>query len=209
MGKLQNSIITLSGIKLVSWDVDGTLFSYKRLALELFLKAIRNSSWGNTFKNLREIFEFHRTVESQRLQNGSEVDSKKLIRFKHAQQREKDALKIALTSLLPRPNAVALIRKFAAQGIVQIALSDFECQYKLEALGLHKHFEKAYSCEELGYWKPSPIPFSKVQNDFGVGPEQHLHIGDRTSADGLACKRNGCKFLHVRNMMSNFAPPAQ
>jgi FMN phosphatase YigB (HAD superfamily) len=205
MGKLQNSIINLSGIKLVSWDVDGTLFSYKRLAFELFRKAIRNSSWRNAFKNLREIFEFHRIVESQRSQNGSEVDSGNLIRFKCAQQREKEALRVALSELLPRDNVVTLIKKFADEGIVQVALSDFECEYKLEALGLRKHFEKAYSCEEIGYWKPSPIPLSKVQYDFGVLPEQHLHIGDRSSADGLACERNGCKFLHIRHMMSNFS----
>jgi len=192
----------------VSWDVDGTLFSYKRLAFELFTKEVRSaflSGWRNTLHLLREIFEFHRIVESQRLKTGCEVDASNLMRFKSAQEREKEALRIALSRILPRASAVILIEKFAAKGIVQVALSDFECEYKLESLGLRKYFDKAYSCEQIGFWKPSPIPLSKVQNDFGVGPDEHLHIGDRLSADGLACERNGCQFLHVNSLMSNLS----
>lgn len=205
MGKLHNSVTSIiqSDIKLVSWDVDGTLFSYKRLAFELFRNGFRNilvAGLSKTVKNLREVFEFHRIVELQRLNTKSKVNPAHLIRLKAAQEREKEALRIALNGLLPRSNVVGLIQKFAQNGIPQVALSDFECEYKLEALGLHKHFEKAYSCEEIGFWKPSPIPLSKVQKDFGVLPEQHLHIGDRASTDGLACERNGCQFLHVNNL---------
>jgi FMN phosphatase YigB (HAD superfamily) len=204
MATLHNSVtnIVQSGIKLVSWDVDGTLFSYKRLAFELLRNAFKNicvAGWSSTVKNLREVFEFHRIVELQRL-NESQVDSTNLMRFKAAQQCEKEALRIALNGLSPRTNAIRLIHKFAQNGILQVALSDFECEYKLEALGIRKHFEKAYSCEEIGFWKPSPIPLSKVQDDFGALPKHHLHIGDRSSTDGLACERNGCQFLHVNRL---------
>ncbi|MCI0445215.1 HAD family hydrolase [bacterium] len=207
MGKLHNSVtnIVQSGIKLVSWDVDGTLFSYKRLAFKLLRNGLRNifvAGWSSTVKNLREVFEFHRTVEFQRLNTECEVNPAHLIRFKAAQEREKETLRIALNGLPPRSNVIGLIQKFAQNGIVQVALSDFECEYKLEALGLRKHFEKAYSCEEIGFWKPSPIPLSKVQDDFGVLPEQHLHIGDRSSTDGLACERNGCQFLYVKHLLT-------
>jgi FMN phosphatase YigB (HAD superfamily) len=204
MGTLHNSVtdIIQSGIKVVSWDVDGTLFSYKRLALKLFSNAFKNiciAGWSSTVKNLREVFEFHRIVELQRL-NESQVDATNLMRYKPAQECEKEALRIALDGLPPRSNVIRLIQEFAQNGIRQVALSDFECEYKLEALGIRKHFEKAYSCEEIGFWKPSPIPLLKVQDDFGALPEQHLHIGDRLSTDGLACERNGCEFLHVNRL---------
>ncbi len=209
MGKLHNSVTNIlpSRIKLVSWDVDGTLFSYKRLVFKLLRNGFRNifvAGWSNTVKNLREVFEFHRIVELQRLNTNCEVDPAYLIPFKAAQEREKEALRIALNGLPPRSNVIRLIQKFAQYGILQVALSDFECEYKLEALGLRKHFEKAYSCEEIGFWKPSPIPLSKVQYDFGVVPEQHLHIGDRSSTDGMACEQNGCQFLHVKSL--RFSP---
>jgi FMN phosphatase YigB (HAD superfamily) len=204
MGTVHNSVtnIVQSGIKLVSWDVDGTLFSYKRLAFKLLSNAFKNiciAGWSTTVKNLREVFEYHRIVELQRL-NESQVDATNLMRFKAAQECEKEALRIALNGLPPRSNVIRFIQEFAQNGIRQVALSDFECEYKLEALGIRKHFEKAYSCEKIGFWKPSPIPLSKVQDDFGALPKQHLHIGDRSSTDGLACERNGCEFLHVNRL---------
>jgi FMN phosphatase YigB (HAD superfamily) len=204
MGTIHNSVTNIveSGIKLVSWDVDGTLFSYKRLVSKLLsnaFKSVHIAGWSSTVKNLREVFEFHRIVERQRL-NDSKVDLTNLMRFNAIQEHEKEALKVALSGLLPRSNVINLIHKFTLHGIRQVALSDFECEYKLEALGIRNHFEKAYSCQEIGFWKPSPIPLSKVQDDFGALPEQHLHIGDRSSTDGLACERNGCQFLHVNRI---------
>ena len=107
--------------------------------------------------------------------------------------REKQALQAALSRMAPPENVLRALEAFERAGITQVALSDFECEYKIRALGIERYFARTYSCRELGFWKPSPFPLNKVQADFGVKPEEHLHIGDRDDADGEACSKNGCK----------------
>jgi FMN phosphatase YigB (HAD superfamily) len=179
------------GIRLVSWDVDGTLFSYYRLAAELF------RSRPFTLNELREVWDFHRSIEKQRRRAGCSVIPCEMQRLRGTQCRENKALNAALSRIPPRRSAVALIRQFAAAGVTQVALSDFECSYKLDALGLNEYFARTYSCEDLGFWKPSPVPLTKIQHEFAVLPSEHLHIGDRRDTDGEACSRNGCRFMLI------------
>ena len=177
-------------IKLVSWDVDGTLFSYSQLARTLIrLASITEWAWGE----LRETWRFHRLVEAQRRSRNSLVCEKDLLIYASTYAREKQAMQAALSRMRPPENVQRALEGFERAGITQVALSDFECDYKLHALGIERYFAKTYSCREFGYWKPSPIPLSKVQAEFGVRPQEHLHIGDRDDADGQACIQNGCK----------------
>ena len=200
-----SSDINLSRIKLVSWDVDGTLFSYKELILQLLSSTFRRMNvmgLRNTAKCLTEIFRFHHKVEAQRLSSECRVINTELDQYEAAKADEKEAIRVGLSKIAPRTEAIAMIEQFAAAAIVQVALSDFECDYKLDALRLSHHFKKAYACERIGYWKPSPIPLAQIQRDFGIDPQEHLHIGDRSSTDGLACARNGCHFLSVKHLIT-------
>lgn len=207
------------GIRIVSWDVDGTLFSYLRLTLELLRTTFQNAlitGWPRTHEQLREIWEFHRAVEKQRRHPKCRVVAEDLDRWRQPQTREKETLQTILCRIQPRRRAVVMLERLAGLGIPQVALSDFECQYKLDALGLGSRFAKAYSCEQLGFWKPSPVPLARIQSDFGVQPEEHLHIGDRWDTDGEACMRNGCRFKLIDglpklwrtfNLVCCYSPP--
>ena len=182
------------GIRLVSWDVDGTLFSYVRLTLEL-LRARPFS-----VRELRDVWDFHRSVERQRRHESCAVIPAEMERIRQPQLQEKAALEKALRRISPRRRAVSMIQQFVGLGIPQVALSDFECNYKLDALQLNSYFVKAYSCQQVGFWKPSPIPLAQIQNDFGIHPHEHLHIGDRQDTDGESCARNGCRFMLIDSL---------
>ncbi|MCI0604382.1 HAD family hydrolase [bacterium] len=200
---MNHQILDLKRIHLVSWDVDGTLFSYFRLVLELIhgiYQASHVNGWKNIGKRLWKTWEFHKMVEQQRGGMDSSVFLKQKEEAMQVQAWEKEAMQKALRRIRPRQDAMYLLERLSALGTIQVALSDFECQYKLESLGLSRHFRRAYSCQEIGFWKPSPVPLAKIQNDFGIRPEQHLHIGDRFDADGQACIRNGCHFLPVNQL---------
>jgi FMN phosphatase YigB (HAD superfamily) len=183
-------------IKLVSWDVDGTLFSYQRLAVTLLRLAPlkwRETGLIESCRHLRETWDFHALVEKQRRQADSRVCEEQLLPYTTTYAREKHAMQLALARMAPPANVRQALESFDRAGIVQVALSDFECDYKLRALGIERYFARTYSCREFGFWKPSPIPLARVQADLGVRPQEHLHIGDRDDADGLACLENGCK----------------
>jgi FMN phosphatase YigB (HAD superfamily) len=187
----------MSGIRLVSWDVDGTLFSYLRAMAVIIppvLHRAARTGWAQTAQEIHDAIVFHRTVERQRRTPDSIVVEPELERFRTIVEVENTMLDSALRIMHPRSRALSLLRRFSAAGVTQVALSDFECEHKLMALGLHKEFAAAYSCRSLGFWKPSTIPLTRIQRDFGVLPSQHLHIGDRLDTDGAACARNGCRF---------------
>jgi FMN phosphatase YigB (HAD superfamily) len=177
-------------IKLVSWDVDGTLFSYRQLAWTL-IRLAPVSEW--TWRELRQTFRFHRLVEAQRRSCNSRVCEEDLVIYASTCAREKQVMRAALSRMRPPENVQRTLEGFQRAGITQVALSDFECNYKVRALGIHRYFTKTFSCREFGFWKPSPIPLSEVQTEFGVRPGEHLHIGDRDAADGQACIKNGCR----------------
>jgi FMN phosphatase YigB (HAD superfamily) len=145
----------------------------------------------------RDVWRFHKIVESQRRVGAARVHRGVLTSFADIIRSEKEALEAALRIMRPRRSALHLLEKFRGLGIPQVALSDFECGYKLQALGLQHYFSNVFSCSDLGYWKPSPIPLNHVQKEMGVRPLEHLHIGDRYDADGLACIRNGCQFRPI------------
>ena len=194
---------TMAGIRLVSWDVDGTLFSHLRLSVavvRVIAQCGMKTGWKNTLEQLHDTWRFHRTVEKQRQASNSMVIASELERFADTYASECRALDSALGAIRPRSRALAMLRRFSSDGIPQVALSDFECGYKLTALGINEHFTETYSCHNLGFWKPSPIPLVKIQKDFGVPPSRHLHIGDRLDTDGAACAANGCRFMPIDHL---------
>jgi len=184
-------------IKLVSWDVDGTLFSYARLFQSLIRLGPRKLQLvGLTAlaREIREVWDFHAIVESQRRTADCRVDEARMKGFAEANANEKEALQAALQRMSPRQAAIRLLERFKGLRVQQVALSDFECGYKVKALGVDRYFAGTYSCREIGYWKPSPLVLERLQRDFGVQPGEHLHIGDRPDTDGEACARNGAHF---------------
>lgn len=110
---------------------------------------------------------------------------------------EREALEAALSIMRPSAHVLELLDRFRNAGVTRVALSDFECDYKLKAIGISRYFAAKYSCEQFGFWKPSPIALKRVQMDFEIRPGEHLHIGDRLDADGEACVRNGCHFILI------------
>ena len=190
----------LRDIKLVSWDVDGTLFSFFDLARALSRNAparLWTRGWADTLETLAGVRQFHRAVEFQRRRDSSRVVSAELSQYEGVRGEERAAIERALVRVWPRRHAVSLLEQFRRARVRQVAWSDFECGYKLRALNLGSYFEDTYSSEEIGFWKPSPVSLAKIQADFGVRPEQHLHIGDRMDTDGEASRRNRCRYLPI------------
>jgi FMN phosphatase YigB (HAD superfamily) len=190
----------MSGIRVVSWDVDGTLFSYWKVVAPMVCEVMGAGAaqgWGYVARQVDQVWQFHRTVEQQRRRRDSAVHTASLERFSDAVRWEREMLDRALVTIRPRRRATALMDHLAAAGVAQVALSDFECASKAQRLRLGHYFVQTYSCESLGFWKPSPVPLARIQQDFGITADEHLHIGDRLDADGAACAANGCRFLPI------------
>lgn len=200
MGRVRmiHQAFSLKKIRVVSWDVDGTLFSFAHLARQLLRRtvdSVKSKGWIKTGRAVCQLLHYYKLVEKQRCSTDCVVVLSEFEELRECRIYEREALEFALSRIKPSPDALQLLQYFAKNRVIQVALSDFECDYKLEALGLSQYFQKAYSCREIGFWKPSPVPLLKIQKEFGFPAEEHLHIGDRLDTDGEACARNGCRFL--------------
>ena len=186
------------GIKLVSWDVDGTLYPLPLLKLRftwaLALK-VRAKGWKWSWETLQGMQGLHEWLDGQRARNAGQVDRGEWEARREIFEREK-ALFAEVLPLLPlRGRVLPLLEYFRQTGATQVSLSDLECEYKLRALRVERFFAGSFHSEGIGHWKPSPVPFRLLQERFGVRPEEHLHVGDRPETDGAGAKAGGCHFL--------------
>ena len=95
----------------------------------------------------------------------------------------------------PRTGITDVLSFLATRNVLLVVISDYEAQYKLEALGLDGRFASVYVGERLAFLKPSPKVFQRVAADFQIPAVSILHIGDRVERDEAAALAAGCQCL--------------
>jgi HAD superfamily hydrolase (TIGR01549 family) len=196
---LSSEIIKLGPVKVVSWDVDGTLYSVGRLRWRLLGLLLREAAGGRGREARRELAAlrgYRAAVEAARRAGGA-LDEALRDGSRRAALLDLEGRWYgrALRQAGPRAGVVELLSFLAAEGITQVTLSDYRAEYKLDALRLRSHFAAAYAGERLGYVKPSPKAFAHIASDFSVPAASILHIGDRAETDAAAASAAGCRCL--------------
>jgi putative hydrolase of the HAD superfamily len=187
---------TKSEIKLVSWDVDGTLYSLPGMMWQLTLMLAGEIAKGRGLAALKELnmlrryrarFDAARCMGGALSPNGAATDQ---ARFQDLARRWYGP---AIRKVGPRAHVEALLAYFSAQGIPQVVFSDYEAGYKLNALGLKDRFASIYVGERMGHLKPSPQVLRCIAADFGISTANILHIGDRVDRDAVAAREAGAQ----------------
>ena len=157
----------------VSFDVDGTLYSDRFLRAHVVLEAIRRGS-------LRDL----RPLRDRRAPSSDAFARR---------EAEARILVPVIRRRGPRPGVTELLDRLRARTL--IAVSDFDPEAKLEALGLRGYFERVHAAERTGALKPDPRVFHAVLEDLGIPASALLHIGNRADTDGAAARAAGCRAL--------------
>ena len=186
-------------MRVVSWDLDGTLYALPRLKRALAKLALRRLVRAplTTWRELRFLGRHHRWMAGVRAAGGEQGlpppwDSGV---WQPISDRWYPPL---LAELGPHPAARQLVETLAGRGLRQVVVSDYVAEPKLAALGLEAHFEAVFSGERLGVLKPSPRLFTEVCSRLQIRPDELLHIGDRHDTDGLAASDAGCRVRVVQ-----------
>jgi len=209
----QIELIRSNSVKLVSWDIDGTLYSIRKMKWRLLRRFLREMAGGRGFvagKQLMALRRYQATIEASRSGGGAlrQVPGQKnsrevLLQFDRRWYAE------AIHRIGPRPGVTDLIMFFASQNIPQVASSDYQGAYKLESLGIQECFASVYEGEKLGFVKPSPRVFERIASDFDVPMENILHIGDRVDTDEAAARAAGCECLILGRDFQSFVSLAK
>lgn len=172
----------LTDVVAVSFDVDGTLYSDRFLRTGVALEAIRRGSLRD-LQHLR-----HRRDPASDVAARLEVEARILIPL--------------IRRRGPRPGVAELLDRLRPRTL--IAVSDFDPEAKLEALGLRGVFERIYAAERYGALKPDPRVFHSALADLGVPGPALLHIGNRADTDGGAARAAGCRALILGRDFTSF-----
>jgi FMN phosphatase YigB (HAD superfamily) len=188
------------GIRLVSWDVDGTLYAPFPARVALLGRAARallRGGGGRAYRGLAAFQRVRARLEAQRSPGrappawAGERPGDGALRAAF----EAELLLPALAAVGPRPGAETALAALAGAGLTQVAFSDYEAEPKVRALGLARHFAGFYAGERDGRPKPSPAVLGRIAREHGLGAAAMLHVGDRVDTDGAAAAAFGCRAL--------------
>ena len=172
-------------VRVVSWDVDGTLYDmevFRRRLLWQFLRGLLALRWRSTLRALTTLRTYLRVMQAARVGP-----------LEPTLWNSPAYLELVSAWFVPcvaaaglRPGLLAVLDAVAASGRQQIVLSDLPSTKKLEVLGLSGRFSSIFAGQEIGQLKPSPELFRHVLDATGVEPHELLHVGDRADTDGGA-----------------------
>ena len=205
---MKQTSVDLASIEVVSWDVDGTLYSIERLKRRLFVLLLRDIACGRgraAWAELVQLQRYRSSIEAARTRGGTlatildKTERAALLRL------ERDWYGRGLRRVGLRRGTTELFEFFAGRKIPQVVFSDYQADYKLDALGLESRFTSTYAGECLGYLKPHPAGFERIAADCGISPGALLHIGDRAATDAAGARAAGCQSLIIGRDFRSFA----
>ena len=191
----------MENIKIVGFDLDGTLYPSKpeiddRIRKEISQKILEKKPEFVSLENARGYFEIRY----------SELNSSREILREVGYENPKEVLGECLNNLnildLIEPNNYLrdLIKKISRKYLIYLLTSSPEkdALLKLGKLGLEGFFETAFFTDNPSVGSKSRgEAFDYVLKRFEVSPEYHVYIGDREKQDILPAKERGMKTISV------------
>ncbi len=199
--------IDWGSLKLVVFDLDGTLYDARRLrrrmAGSLLLHCLRHPE---DLAVPRILFEFRRCrerlAEQERTDIGRLQYSEPAARLGLDPERVRRAVEEwFFRRPLPHlegcryPGVRSVFAKLAAMGKVVAVLSDYPVDEKLAAMGLEADFTVSGMDPEVNRLKPHPAGLARVLELAGAEPGECVLFGDREERDGACARRAGSACL--------------
>lgn len=189
----------------VIFDLDGTLYDKKRIALYTMLKQwknlhilkhsnkIRREMKGRDFQNSENYFEnFYNRISEETSRSVEEL------KFWYNQSFYRGFIEILHKNYKAQNNLISLLER--ARGNLPMAVfSDYSyVNERLDALQIDSSFfEITAGSEEYGVLKPSARPLLHMAAKLDVSAEKILMVGDRRDTDGKAAESAGMMFYFI------------
>jgi len=198
----------LKDIKVVAFDIDGTLYPDYRLYLKIGFYVLRNLKFYLHFGKVRKIlhgtapladfYEYQARLLSEEL-NCSSVEAK---------QKIESIVYNGLTPFLEKTKPFAYVKetfeKLKEAGYRIALLSDFPPSQKGFTWGLLPYCDLVLGTEECGALKPSKYPFGILAMKLGVKCEEVLYVGNSIKYDVNGSKKAGMKSALIVSPVRRF-----
>jgi FMN phosphatase YigB (HAD superfamily) len=193
-------------VRLVAFDVDGTLYRQRplrlRMAAELACHAVRERD----LLTLRVLARYRRIRERLGHLETADFVPVLVAETAAATSTSQDHVRAIVAEWIDRrplrhlagvryPGLVELFAGLRAKGKSIGILSDYAATAKLDALGLKADHIVSAEDAAIGVLKPNPKGLIALMRAAGVEPSTTVLIGDRPDRDGLAARRAGVRVM--------------
>lgn len=198
----------MKNIKVIAFDIDGTLYPDYRLYLRIGFYVLRHLKFYLHFNKIRKIL--HQTAP---LPDFYEYQARLLAEelkcpVEEAKEKIQTIVYKGLTPYLERTKPFAHVeeafQKIKEAGYKIALLSDFPPSQKGETWGLLKYCDVVLGSEESGALKPSKYPFGILTLKLGVKNEEVLYVGNSIKYDVQGSKNAGMKSALILNPIKKF-----
>lgn len=206
MARTLGSELNWNEIRLVVFDVDGTLYDQRGLRLcmlrEMILFSLKNFEieFIKILRIYRQVREElgdaqHKDFEQELVARTAKIVgcSEERVRSTAEEWLERRPLRHLIRYRYP--GLPELFSKLRAQGKKIGIFSDYPAQRKLEALNLEADVIVCATDSDIGVLKPHPKGMLVLMLKMVAKPEETILIGDRTERDGLAAQTANVRVL--------------
>jgi len=188
-------------ISAIVFDVDGTLYPWNQLSLQLAGTFLRKWRFFKNFYEVRKELRRQGKIERLKLLQVHMLAKRLRISEEEAQKRitwfVQYRLNKACSNIHVFPTLHEFIKLIKRLHIRVGVLSDFPIGQRLKNLGLGS-FGELYMCsEDADALKPSPEPFLYVSKKLRISPQNILYIGDNYHYDIIGANRVGMQTAHL------------
>jgi len=194
------------GIRLVAFDVDGTLYRQRpvrwRMARDLLIQSVLKCDFSAlavlaNYRLIRERLSSEEVINFERVliaetaaATASPPDMVRAIVSEWIEERPLAYLASFLYSKLHE-----LFAGLRREGKLIGILSDYPAEAKLMSLGLTANHIVTAGDEDVGVLKPHPRGLTSLMAKAGVSAHATMLIGDRPDRDGAVARRVGARVL--------------
>jgi len=189
----------------IIFDLDGTLYEKKRIALYTLFKQLKNISMLKASNRIRKEF---KGVDCNNL-NGfysnffAKVGEELSLSSKEVERWYFNSFYPSFIGILKKrfksqPGLIPLLENISKK-LPLAVFSDYSyVDERLDVLNIDKNYFKIRSSsEEYGVLKPAARPLLDIASKLSVEPQNILIVGDRVDTDGKASEAAGMMFYHI------------
>jgi FMN phosphatase YigB (HAD superfamily) len=195
-----------TGVKLVVFDVDGTLYRQRQLRLRMALDLLIDTVLKRDTKTIAVLARYRRVRERLGNEQVGDAECASVAQTAAAATVAPDKVRSIVAEWIEQrplrflagcryPGLPELFTGLRRRGKSIGILSDYPAKAKLEALGLTADYVVSAGDECIGLLKPHPRGLESLIAAAGVTPHEAVLIGDRVDRDGLVARRAGARAL--------------
>ncbi len=195
-----------AGVRLVAFDVDGTLYSQSRLRLRIAREMLIDAVIRQSLEAVTIVRAYRQIREWMAEREVADYEGALILETARATRQLPERVRGIVGEWIERrplrhlaacryPGVLELFAGLRGNGKMIGIFSDYPIQAKLDALELRADYIVSAAESGVGILKPNPRGLEVLMASAGATARQTVLIGDRTDRDGAAAGRIGVRSL--------------